>query len=124
MKLRNVFLFPYTGVDVDRNGWVRVIKLLLEGDGWVVVGDRFLKYFSTGKSFNDADKFCTKFAGHIVYDDHPAVNKHLAERGKLMSCHVHVKNQHIPFALKDVLADRVSSIDHCIGCPKKHSSVP
>ena len=55
-------------------------------DGWVPAGGRYLKFFDTPKSFADAWATCEGIAGlglgaggHIAYDDHPAVNQHIAK---------------------------------------------
>lgn len=54
-----------------------------DSEGWVNVGGRFLKFYSTPKTFDEANAVCAGFGGLVVYDDHPSVNKYLALRGGL-----------------------------------------
>ena len=51
-------------------------------DGFVNVGGRFLKYFVTEMTFDEANAVCGKLGGIIVYDDYPPIRAYLAKMGK------------------------------------------
>ena len=51
-------------------------------DGWVPIAGRYFKFFDTPMSFADARATCNGLGGIVAYDDHPAVNQHIAKSSK------------------------------------------
>merc|ERR1712168_320042 len=51
--------------------------------GWFDIGAPRFLFHEKPESFADASKICQQVGGHLVYDNHPMINKILAKSGKL-----------------------------------------
>jgi hypothetical protein len=51
------------------------------GGGWVNIGNRFLKYYPTKLTWDQALKTCTDQGAVLAYDDHPTVKAQISKKG-------------------------------------------